>query len=150
MYARHWIISIFTFLIFAVSNQAFAVCAAQDMDGTWKNIDQNTRGITKVKISFACNDIVINGQLSREPDTIQVWGSCHPSDCDWETTTLRNKFWDGRERQTAYSEAVYNKSFATTRLKFDRVNKNRLMVISLTDFKANNRPDYSSIAYFKK
>ena len=39
--------------------------------GTWKNIDSNTRGWTKIEIWVEGNIIFAH-----------FWGKCHPSDCD--------------------------------------------------------------------
>lgn len=145
-----WFKSILAVLALFASSQAFALCAAQDMAGDWHNTDPNTGGITRVQIVFACNDTVHNGHPANAPDTVHLWGACHPTDCDWGTTNLVNKFWDGRAHQTSYTEAVYSMGHAITRLKFYRLAVNRLMVISLTDFRDSSRPDYSSIAYFAK
>lgn len=43
-------------------------------DGSWTNVDTNTRGITKL-------DIAVMGTNAK----VQGWGSCHPTDCDWGT-----------------------------------------------------------------
>jgi len=40
--------------------------------GTWKNIDRNTRDITKIVIKAKNNKIYV-----------RPWGSCTPTDCDW-------------------------------------------------------------------
>ena len=140
----------FAFGLLAFSSQAFALCVAQDMAGNWTNEDNQTRGITKVIINFACNDTIHNGVRRNDPDTIQVWGSCTPSDCKWDENILVNRFWDGRRSQYTYAEVIYRKNYATTKLKVYLINKNRLQIVSLTDFSANNRPDYSSIYYFRK
>ncbi len=49
--------------------------SASSLDGTWKNSDPNTRGITKV---------VISGNGTR----IQTFSSCSPADCDWGKVAL--------------------------------------------------------------
>ena len=49
--------------------------ANNQLIGTWNNTDANTRGITKVLITN-------NGSK------IQVFGKCHPKDCDWGTKSL--------------------------------------------------------------
>jgi hypothetical protein len=45
-----------------------------DFTGTWVNTDPNTSGITKVSIQASGSNV-----------TLQAWGKCHPSDCDWGT-----------------------------------------------------------------
>jgi len=47
-------------------------------DGSWTNVDTNTRGITKL-------DIAVMGTNAK----VQGWGSCHPNDCDWGRFRLR-------------------------------------------------------------
>jgi hypothetical protein len=49
--------------------------SASSLDGTWKNPDPNTRGITRV---------VISGNGTR----IQTFSSCSPADCDWGKVAL--------------------------------------------------------------
>ncbi len=141
---------IFAFGLLAFPGQSFALCAAQDMAGDWVNKDSQTRGITKLNINFACNDTVLNGVPSNDPDTVQAWGSCSPTDCKWEPNILINRFWDGRKTQYTYAEVVYKKSFATVTLKLYLLDENHLQVISLTDFKDSGKPDYSAIEYFRK
>ena len=64
--------------------QANANASLGQFVGTWKNVDQNTRGVTKVRI-------IKRGQNM----FIRTWGSCSPSDCDW-----------GREDLTGYASTV--------------------------------------------
>ncbi len=40
--------------------------------GEWENTDEQTRGISKINIS-------ITGEIV----TTQIWGRCHPTDCNW-------------------------------------------------------------------
>ncbi len=51
-------------------NAAFATI--NDFTGTWANDNASTRGITRIKIKR------MGGAI-----TVQAWGSCSPSDCDW-------------------------------------------------------------------
>jgi hypothetical protein len=48
---------------------AAAEVSAQPLLGTWTNCDPNTRGVVKV---------ILAGNL-----TVQVFGACHPTPCDW-------------------------------------------------------------------
>ncbi len=53
--------------------------------GTWLNVDKNTGHITKIAI------VEIDDYLS-----IQVWGKCHPDDCDWGKKFIKkNEVIDG-------------------------------------------------------
>jgi hypothetical protein len=44
--------------------------------GTWRNVDANTRGLTRLDI----------GQDEELPLTFHAWGKCEPQDCDWGVT----------------------------------------------------------------
>lgn len=46
--------------------------AAAPFLGDWVNQDANTRGITRVSVKMAKTGMMA-----------QMWGKCHPSDCDW-------------------------------------------------------------------
>ena len=64
-------IALITFSLFS-----FALPANAGIDGTWKNENSSTRNITKVVISN---------------NTVQIFGSCSPKDCDWGKTALTYK-----------------------------------------------------------
>src|SRR5215472_9169705 len=67
----------------ALAVAAFAIASAVpaafadvgDFIGSWSNADPNTGGITRVVINHGAGNQV----------TVQVFGRCHPSDCDWGT-----------------------------------------------------------------
>jgi hypothetical protein len=46
-----------------------------DYVGGWTNADRNTRSITWISVREEGNGLVM-----------QVWGRCHPTDCDWGST----------------------------------------------------------------
>lgn len=135
--------------LFAMSGNASASCLAQEMDGTWVNDDPNTRSITKVEINFPCNDVVLNGRRIILPDTIRVYGSCHPTDCNWGTANLHSKFWDERESQYTYARADYDFSFKASKLYIFLTDDGKLVVSDQNRFK-DGRDDYSNVAQFTK
>jgi len=45
------------------------------LEGVWKNVDANTRGITRLKIN-------VDGANVKA----KAWGSCSPTDCEWGWT----------------------------------------------------------------
>ncbi|MAH88327.1 MAG: hypothetical protein CMF26_06970 [Kiloniella sp.] len=47
----------------------------EQMEGAWMNIDDDTRGVTKIRV-------LVNGSTVR----VKAWGSCHPTDCNWGWT----------------------------------------------------------------
>lgn len=71
---------------------AFAQCILPFEAGNWANMDPSTRGITKIRVDFTCNDVVLcgidaNGNRNCQPPPppfqVHLWGKCSPSDCDW-------------------------------------------------------------------
>ena len=53
--------------------------SAERFLGEWQNVDGRTRGLPKLAIV-------------RDPEaglTIQAWGACHPTDCDWGKVPLQ-------------------------------------------------------------
>ncbi len=51
-----------------------ARAAINDFTGTWANTDSNTQGTTRIIVTRVTNAV-----------TVQVFGRCTPSDCDWGT-----------------------------------------------------------------
>ena len=94
------------FLLMVIFTSVVEAAPLNQYLGNWTNINPNTRGITKIKIFKQA------GRLK-----MQVYGKCHPSDCNW-----------GVKRAFAYSSSVasnvnyntraivatFNKSFAQT------------------------------------
>lgn len=98
------------------------------MDGTWINIGNTTRGISKVVISNAGKKI-------------QVFGSCHPQDCDWGEKPL------AVQNNGSYY-AFYDQNFASSKL-YLRLNDN---ILKLQDERtySDNRPIQNNIYTFSK
>ena len=75
---------------------ASASCAAHPtlQSGRYVNTDAATRSITTVDLDFVCGAAYRDngdgtGTLIHGGDphwTVRLWGSCHPSDCDWGET----------------------------------------------------------------
>src|SRR5712692_7081098 len=83
-------LALFFLLLMSLSHPAFAQCVAPFEQGSWSNIDPATRGITKIEVSFSCNDQVLcgvdaNGNVTcttpGAPYHLHLWGKCSPSDC---------------------------------------------------------------------
>src|SRR2546427_415205 len=51
----------FIILLMSLSHSGLAQCVAPFEQGSWSNIDPATRGITKIEVSFSCNDQVLCG-----------------------------------------------------------------------------------------
>jgi hypothetical protein len=66
--------------VLSLLTSAAALQAADNPDpwaGTWINVDTEHGGVTKL--------LIAEGKLGR---TIQAWGRCRPTDCDWGATPL--------------------------------------------------------------
>ncbi len=64
-----------------------SLCSAP-MAGDWRNIDANTRAMTRALVDFTCNDVVLCpvGQPCTIPESfysMRMFGKCHPTDCNW-------------------------------------------------------------------
>ncbi|MDF0602800.1 hypothetical protein P1J78_18830 [Psychromarinibacter sp. C21-152] len=121
---------------------ASALCAASPMDGAWRNVNPDTRSITKVEFSTVCNDVIHNGRPASGPDArIHLWGSCSPSDCDWGTI--------GSERvDDGWFYAFKDDGFAKRHIYTRMAGSDRLRVFIRTDFTDPGREDYESDNYF--
>ncbi len=98
-----------------------------NISGTWLNTDANTNGVTKL--------IITNN------NTIQSFGKCSPTDCDWGNTTLTD---NGNNRFTA----MYTFSFKTSR--FDIVYANNELSVTNADVYNDGRAARTSTYTFRK
>jgi hypothetical protein len=124
----------------ALTGFAAATTASADLSdlrGTWINIDENTRGLTKV---------VIGG--SGAVVSMSAWGSCSPTDCEWgevPATPLTNSVSASPETADRIV-AVYDKSFKMSILNAYR-SGNKLVVDNATDFKDNRADTFHSYTF---
>ena len=134
------------------TQKSTALCATPNSEllGNWTNIDSNTRSITRVKIDFACSDVVLcdtNGHCSQDYTgfVIRVYGACQPTNCDWGQANAEVYKLPG-EVLTAY----YNQGFAQRNL-LANVNSGQLWLITDTHFTdQSGRSDYKAFDYFNK
>lgn len=101
---------------------------ATSLDGTWKNKDTNTKGITR---------LIISGNQTK----IQTYGSCSPKDCDWGKVNL--------VKSGSSCIATYTPSFATKKMTITPYGSGQLKVTLYTDYK-DSRKDKTVVYYFKK
>lgn len=108
-----------------------------DYLGDWRNRDPNTRGITRLWIHK-------EGSILQ----VQVWGSCHPADCDWGTTvaTAFAKGVTSPEGTDIVSvEAPFKSNFSESRLIIRLAEKSTVTVEASTHFTdKSGRSDYRS------
>jgi len=118
---------------------ARAQCISSPMSGQWVSVDPATRGLTKASVTVGCCDQVQNGvPVCSPPDSVHLFGRCHPTDCDWGTITGHLQSSNGR-RLTA----VYNQGFAKRTVQIDNLANGELRVRVFTDFVDPHRRDYN-------
>ena len=101
--------------------------------GTWVNTNPDTREITKVKIQ---ND---GGKYG-----VQVWGKCHPQDCDWGGKPC-NSYAD------SHLTARFTNDFSVRDLTFTMRDANVLEVKVHTRFTDNSgRPERETTERFRR
>ncbi|MEL6352089.1 MAG: hypothetical protein AAFR58_10000 [Cyanobacteria bacterium J06627_28] len=123
---------------------AQALCARPLERGQWVNQDSNTRGITRANIRFRCNDVIINDERPGAPYSIALFGSCSPTDCEWEEV--------GADRLSAdegrWLRTTLDQGFAERTIWVKAYSQNSLRVWIWTDFDDPNRADYASDEWF--
>ena len=77
----------------------------EDFVGTWMNTNTNTSGITRLVVTQQ------SGALR-----IQVFGKCHPSDCDWGSANLITYGRTVQDTDHIAATASYNQGFSNTLL----------------------------------
>lgn len=116
---------------------------ARELTGSWRNTDPHTRGITVVEISPRGSGY-----------QIQVWGSCHPEDCDWGTERIQlftSSVEDSTEAATLSFLATYSTSFSEKTVIGRPLNSNRLEIQVLTRFTdETGRSNYTALHELKK
>jgi hypothetical protein len=96
----------------AAQRPAHAICVASPLEGSWKNVNPNTRAMTRVDVAFTCNDVVLCDQYGNctgggSGHSVKAWGACSPTDCFWGSRTAVSVS-DG------WLKAVYNFGFKTS------------------------------------
>jgi hypothetical protein len=128
------------------SAPAHAACA-DTLGGTWRNIDANTRSVTKVTITMtSCADTVVcdlSGICTHGKTVyaIRTFGRCHPTDCDWGTRSMTSQ-------PGGWQRAIYRSTWATKAVwvrPYVYYGRTYLRVWVHTDFSdADGRTDYTS------
>jgi hypothetical protein len=123
----------FTFGLLAICMVSTAHASLNQFIGQWKNINSNTRGITKIHISNAGR----NGNVK-----VRAWGQCHPTDCSWGSVNgyaYGPKVSSNINSSAKAISAIFKTGFSQTLMIIHRKGRNRLRVETLTRFTDNSR-----------
>ncbi len=136
--------------VVALSLILMSLCITPAEVGDWVNMDASTRSITRVKVEFVCQDVILNGQPypPGPPFYVHLWGKCHPSDCDWGRIGANPV----RVGTTDWIYAFYDQGFAKryVYIKPSSLYPGNLYMWMYTDFTDPGRPDYISTNWFRR
>lgn len=123
----------FIFALLAMSMVSTAHASLNQFIGQWKNINSNTRGITKIHIS----NVRRAGHVK-----VRAWGQCHPRDCDWGSVTgyaYGSNVSSNINSSAKAVSAIFNTNFNKKVMIIHPKGRNRLRVEILTRFTDNSR-----------
>jgi|GEM_PF-1756497 len=137
------LLTVSSFLLLLLLHQSVSWASINQFNGTWVNMNSNTRGITKMEISHQGSAIKLH-----------AWGKCHPKDCDWGTVPAflfaPNVSADMMQTGKAMS-AMFKTSFSQTLVIVKPAGKNRLKAETFTRFTdGSNRSNYTSSETFQR
>lgn len=125
----------------AVNATSFA--SLHQFSGRWVNVDNDTRGITKL-------DIDVSGHHA----TVRAWGQCHPTDCDWGRVTARvygSDVSSDPDESAVALVAKFSNAPGEQMLIVERKAGNRLEVKSFRHFTdGSGRTDYMHTYTFRR
>ena len=147
-FLRICVLSCLAVLPFLGLNAHAGLCAVGQVKevGTWKNPDANTTGITKAVFAEECRNAsttTCSGSICSTTSavklvyTAQLWGKCHPADCNWGKV-------DGVYTSANWLRFYYDHGFAkrTVWAQIYSGSNNWLRLIVDTDFVSPSRTDY--------
>jgi hypothetical protein len=146
---------LFLFVSNFASNAHAGLCTIPPEQGIWRNYNQNTSSITKLVFQMECRDAsktVCSGNICSTTSAVEphffinLYGKCHPTDCDWGR--VEGRALTGSDAGWYYF--TYNHGFAR-RYVYARTYPQwpgwfRLYV--WTDFTDPGRADYASDEWF--
>lgn len=129
----------------AFQQSAHAACAVQEEAGSWVNVDPTSNSLTRIELSFICQDQIKDGRPYPPGPSwiVQIFGQCQPVDCDWRKTAARRL-------STGHLYVIYDQGFAIRHVyaQISRYRRDKLWVYTWTDFKDPARPDYGVHDWF--
>jgi hypothetical protein len=130
-------------LILVVAAGPLTLANVNQFTGRWTNSDSNTRGITAL-------DIQANGSNV----TVQAWGKCSPTDCDWGRVAAYAYAPDVQSNLATSAQAlsaVFDTNFSQTLIIIHSANGNRLEAEVLTHFTdGSGRSNYQNLYTFNR
>ncbi len=133
----------FLFCFFLLFSSAPAFGGFDDFAGTWKNMDANTGGITKLRIAIEGSEVRVN-----------AWGKCHPEDCDWGEIKADAYGPSASSNIQSSAQALiarYKTDFSSTILVITRAGSDRLKAEAYTSFRdGSGRSNYAAEYTFNR
>lgn len=125
---------IFAATLFGALGIAGAASAdVSDFVGNWVNTDSDTSGVTRMVVTPAGPNRV----------RVQVFGQCHPTDCDWGQVVAHSYFDNAGSNHVKSVMAVFDQGFARRTIVLRERFGERLGFEILTDFTdGSGRRDY--------
>lgn len=116
-----------------------------DYNGKWRNIDEQTKGVTEVLIKATDANSL----------SIQVWGKCHPKNCNWGTNksvAFAPSVSSSLRETTSAILSIYSFSHSLKTIVIKPLVYNKKISIEVfTEFPASDtRTDYYSIYYLER
>lgn len=128
--------------VFLMTTSVFSA-GLNDFAGTWENVDQNTRGVTTLKIN-----------VSGVKVKVQAWGKCHPKDCDWGTVRAypyASSVSSNLQSQAGAITALFKTNFSESLIVISKSGSNRLKAGVYTRFTDNSgRSNYMNAYTFQR
>ncbi|OUC16431.1 MAG: hypothetical protein B0A82_01750 [Alkalinema sp. CACIAM 70d] len=137
-----------TFTIVALSTAlagslvSAANATPQDFVGNWINVNSNTSGITRFVVTQQGKEL-----------RIQVFGKCHPTDCDWGSASLVTYGRNVEDPNHTAATTTYTPSFAknTLVLNLQGARGSQINLQNFTQFVDNsNRQNYFTQESFRQ
>ncbi len=106
---------------------------ANALEGFWMNIDDKTRGITKIKVKKE------NGKY-----VFHMWGACTPKDCDWWEIKV-----DAKKFKNKKIQIVWDKGYSVKTQDITMLSTKKLELIDFSTY-SDDRKDRTYTYTFKK
>lgn len=122
--------------LLAQTDRAAASCVTPDIEsGRYVNVDPNTRSITTAELTFVCGARYVDngdgtGAVIHGGDPhwrVRLWGSCHPTDCDWGETR-------GASPVSGRITASYDQGFARRAISIAEISGDRIRLVVSSDY----------------